>query len=104
MAVDAVHAEDRSRVAADRHEGAVPERDLAAVARENREAEQRDEVHADDRELARAKVTDEPGQRGDDRNEHEEADELERELELHTRRTATRPKRPPGLTSKSTAG
>ena len=34
--------------------------------------------------------------------EHDEAEELEPELGPHTRRTATRPKSPPGRTSSST--
>src|SRR5581483_2124551 len=48
--------EDRRRVRADRHERAVPERDLAGVAEEQVQAEDRHEVGADGRELRGAEV------------------------------------------------
>src|SRR3954453_7620563 len=101
MPVDAVDAEHRRGVAADRHERAVPERDLAAVAGEDRKPEQGDEVHADGRELVRREARDEPGQQHDQGGEREEGEHLDRELAPHTRRTATRPKRPFGFTSRT---
>src|SRR3954471_20791815 len=101
MPVDADDAEHRRGVAADRHECAVPERDLAAVAGEDRKPEQGDEVHADGRELVRGEAGDEPGQQHDQRRERDEAEHLDRQLDPHTRRTATRPKRPFGFTSRT---
>ena len=102
MPVDPVHAENCRGVAADRHERAVAERDLAAVAGEDRQAEKRDEVHADDRQLTGSEIADEARQGRHDQGEHREAEELEHELGFHTRRTATRPKSPPGRTSSRT--
>src|SRR5947208_10087822 len=46
-----VDDEDRRHVRADPHERAVPERDLPGVPREDVEAEERDQIDADDGEL-----------------------------------------------------
>ena len=59
--------EDRRRVAADRHERAVAERDLARVAREDVETEERDQVDGDVRVVARLEVADERRQHRDER-------------------------------------
>ena len=98
VAVDPVHAENRRRVAPDRHERALRERDLPAVAGEDREPEQRDEVHADDRELVRGEVPDQARHEGDQGREHDEARDLECQLDLHARLTVTVPNSPPGRT------
>ena len=72
--------EDRRRVAPDRHECGMAERDLAVVPREDVETEQRDEVDPDERELAEAELARELRQHHDqqDRAHHlpepEEAD------------------------------
>ena len=79
-----------------------PERDLAVVAGEHVEAEQRDEVDGDERELRGAEV----GEQAREQREHErratandgDADGPERP---HTRLTASRPKRPDGRTSRT---
>ena len=52
-------------VSTDPHERAVPERDLTVVAREDVQAEQRDEVDRDERELREAELAHEPRQHGD---------------------------------------
>ena len=59
--------QDRRRVGADRHEGAVAERDLAGVAGEDVETEERDEVDRDVRELPEAELAREPRQQRDQR-------------------------------------
>src|SRR3954463_13536257 len=96
-----VDGENRGLVAADRHERAVPERDLPAVAGEDCEPEQRDEVDADRRELARVEVADLMRDEPHDHGERDERERFEDELRARhqTRLAATRPKRPPGRTT-----
>ena len=60
-----VRHQDRRRVAADQHEGAVAERDLPRDAGQQVEPEQRDEVDADVRELLRPEVADDARQEED---------------------------------------
>ena len=77
-------------VSTDPHEGAVPERDLTVVAREDVQAEQRDEVDRDERELRKPELTHEARQHGD----HDRAAQEQRHLQrgqgvaAHTRLTA----------------
>ena len=86
--------QDRRRVAADRHERPVPERDLPAVAGQDVEAEDRDEVGADGRELHGVEVRER--ERQHDQREH--ADPERDQLQPHTRLTAARPNSPAGRT------
>ena len=69
--------EDRGRVAADRHERSVPERDLTRIPREDVQAEERDQVDADVRVLLRLEVADESRQDRDEDDEGCERDEAE---------------------------
>ena len=59
---------DRRRVRAERVEGAVPERDLPVVAGQDVEAEQRDRVDRDLRELEQPEVREHERQPGGDRD------------------------------------
>ena len=92
--------EDGGRVAADGHERAVPERDLARVAGEDVEAADGDEVDADVGVLGRLEVVDEERQQRDRRDEEDDGGgRRERgaaQPSHHTRLTAARPKRPCG--------
>src|SRR4029079_4502603 len=60
--------EDCRGVAPDRHECAMPERDLAVVPSEHVQTEQRDEVDPDDRDLPEPKLAREPRQQDDQRD------------------------------------
>jgi hypothetical protein len=73
----------------------VAERDLAAVAGEDVQAEQRDGVHQHQRELERAVVADEERQRAGNNQQNY----YQENLVLHTRVTWTLPKKPEGLNS-----
>src|SRR5581483_6366285 len=90
--------QNRGRVAADGHERAVPERDLAAVPGEDVEAEDGDEVRADRGELHRPEL----GQRERQHRERQRDESEPGELHLHARLTSDRPSRPAGRT-RSTA-
>src|SRR6266581_5680722 len=70
---------------------------------QDRQPEERDEKRADERELVRRVAGDETRHDRDQRRQHEETKQLQREPEPHTRLTATRPNRPAGRTS-STVG
>ena len=97
-----VHRERRGRVAADRHQRAVAERDLARVAGEDVQPDDRDEEDARLREVARVEVADEVRRQ---RVEHEHRGRGQRTRARSRARafirasTSTRPKRPVGLTS-----
>ena len=92
--------QDRGRVAADRHERAVTERDLAGVAREDVEPEERDQVDGDVRVVARLEVADERRQDRDEDHERGKRDEPDQALRprLQTRFTSGLPKIPCGRT------
>src|SRR5882762_4974762 len=87
--------EDRGAVGAQGVEGAVPEGDLAVVAGEDVEPEQRDGVNQHQRELKGAIAADQERQRAG--NDDEDAEE--NELSAHTRVTYALPKKPEGFTS-----
>ena len=93
--------QDRGRVAADRHEGAVAEGDLAGVAGEDVQAEHGDEVDADVAELVRLEDVDPPGDQGEQRERAQEPADAESPAD-HTRDTAARPNRPAGRTRRTT--
>ena len=94
---------DRGRVAADRHERSVAERDLARVPGQDVQAEDRDEVDADVRDLRGAEVAQPVRQDEQDAERSEEPGRLHRERDhaarRHTRLTVVRPNRPVGFTS-----
>ena len=96
--------EESGRVAADRHEGAVAERDLAGVAGEHVEPEERDQVDPDVCELLGAKRADPQRQQENHRGEQRERDEAgdPRGSRCHTRFTSGLPKSPDGRTSRTT--
>src|SRR6266850_2381915 len=87
--------EDRGAVGAQGVEGAVPEGDLAVVAGEDVEPEQRDGVNQHQRELKGAIAADQERQRAG--NDDEDAEE--KDPSAHTRVTYTLPKKPEGITS-----
>ena len=92
---------DRGRVRAHRVEGAVAERDLAVVAGEDVEAEQRHRVDVDLGELEQPEVAQREGQH----QGHHETDPRHGERpgarRHQTRCTATRPNRPLGRTTRT---
>src|SRR5206468_8100509 len=93
-----VAIEDRRRVAADCHERAVTERNLSRVAREDVQAEDRDEEGRDVAADELVVVREPRRQQGDDarrRGDHRES--LHRQP--HTRLTTRRPNRPDGRTT-----
>ena len=96
-----VHRERRGRVAADRHQRAVAERDLARVAGEDVQPDDRDEEDARLREVAGVEVADEVRRQRVEREHRGRGQRPERDPEPapHTRVTSARPKRPVGLTS-----
>src|SRR3989454_1067588 len=87
--------EDRGAVGAQGVEGAVAEGDLAVVAGEDVEPEQRDGVHQYQCELKGVIAADQERQRAG--NDDEDAEE--KDPSAHTRVTYTLPKRPEGFTS-----
>src|SRR2546428_2479391 len=87
--------EDRGAVGAQGVEGAVAEGDLAVVAGEDVEPEQRDGVHQHQRELKGAIAADQERQRASNADQDAE----EKDPSPHTRVTYTLPKRPEGFTS-----
>src|SRR2546426_887670 len=101
--------EQRRRVAPDRHERGMAERDLAVVPRKDVETEQRDEVDPDERELAEPELAREPWQQRNQHNRPGKYETLQRRRGPATHQTlltTTRPKRPVGRitsTSSSTA-
>src|SRR6185369_321198 len=94
--------QDRRRVRTDRVERAVAERDLAVVAGQHVEPEQRDRVREHERDLEDAVVGDEERQRAREHEQHREARELAAIEPAHqTRTTWTLPNRPEGLTTRT---
>jgi len=77
----------------------MAERDLAAVARQNVQPDDRDEVDADGRKLERAEVADPARRERDERGDREEAEQAEGATRRHTFLTAARPKSPEGRTT-----
>ena len=94
-----VRDEDRGHVAADGHERPVPEGDLAAQPGEDVEPDQRDEVHGDEACLARAEVREQRGSNAIATTASATTARARDGGAPHTRRTASRPKRPAGRTS-----
>src|SRR4029077_13819636 len=96
----AVEHQRRRHVAADRHERAVPERDLARVAGEHVEPEQRDRVDRDVRDLRGVEVRDQVREPEHDQARDDERPDLRRQTlrPAHTRLTASRPNSPAGRT------
>src|SRR5439155_7403979 len=100
-------AEDqqRGRVAADRHECGMAERDLSAIAREDVETEQGNEIDSDVRELPEAELARKPRQQPDQQDrggQHESSEGRGAPATHQTFLTTTRPKRPDGrITSTS---
>src|SRR6266851_1399988 len=96
---------DRSRVAADRHEGSVAQGDLAAVPSQDVEAEQSDDEDGDLGELERIELVGDRGQADQDHaSDHYQPHDLrtDRGQPPHTRLTAARPNSPAGRTSSTT--
>ena len=91
-----VRHQDRGRVRADRDEGAVAERDLPG-RREQVEAEDRDEVRADRRQLHGAELREHERQHG----EHRDPEPERPEPGGHTRLADVSPKSPLGRTSRT---
>src|SRR5207244_9075673 len=95
-----VSGEHRGRVAADRHEGAVADRDLSRVAGEDVEAEHPDEEDPDLRHEGDVVGAEE------EREHREHSSHAEQRGEggetSHTRRTSRCPKRPDGLIRSTT--
>src|SRR6185312_13618502 len=91
------------RVAADRHQSAVSERDLARVAGEQVQPDDRDEEDAGVCEVAGVEVADEGGR--DEVDEHRRGGDEQPEPDAEgatthqTRLTASRPNRPVGRMS-----
>src|SRR3989475_6090984 len=88
--------EDRRAVGAQGVEGAVAEGDLAVVAGEDVESEQRDGVHQHQRELKGAIAADQEGECARDAYQNHQYWKI---LLRHTRVTYTLPKNPEGFTS-----
>ena len=97
-----VRGQDRGRVRAEGHEGAVSERDLPAVAGDDVETDDRDEVDADEREPVVEhvvlRVRDEDDEQSDPDERSRARDESRRDAGHYARLTTTRPKRPAGRT------
>ena len=97
-----VRHQDRSRIAADEHERAVAERDLAGDPGQQVEPQQRDEADPDVGELLCAEVAQQARQqqhRDDDERESAVADQV---AARHTRLVTGLPKSPAGRTSRTT--
>src|SRR5438874_484963 len=97
-----VHDQRRGRVAADCHQRAVSERDLAGVAREQVQADDRDEEDARTREVARVEVADEVRKDEEDAEPcgHREQPGADPERAAHqTLLAEARPNSPAGRTS-----
>src|SRR5262245_25778768 len=97
---------DRGRVAADGHERAVAERDLARIPGQDVQPEDRDEVDAHVGDLGGTEVAEPVGEDGQESDAHQERDPLGGERDdppaRHARLTVARPNSPLGLT-RSTA-
>src|SRR4051812_11804322 len=95
-----VHDERGGRVAADRHQRAVAERDLAGIAGQEVEPDDRDEEHACLRQVPRVEVADQVGHQQEDADGgcgREERDRDPEHAPHQTLLTAVRPNRPAGL-------
>src|SRR6267143_5467446 len=86
--------EDGRRIAADRHECGMAERDLAVVAGEDVETEQRDEVDPDERELAEPELVRELRQQHQQRNRSGKHEALQRRRGPATHQTLLTTARP----------
>ena len=100
-----VVGEDRRRVAADGHERALADRDLARVARDHVQTEDRDEEDGDTRAGRPVVVGQAEREQGDHRRDDEGGRDPDRRCRVapHTLRTLVRPNRPDGLTSSTTS-
>ena len=102
-AVYQVGGEDRSRVAADRHERAVADRDLSRIARDDVQAEYGDEVQRHLRGEHLVVAAEREGQQGKDGRRDGARGDADAERAAHTFLTAARPNSPDGLTSRTTS-
>ena len=95
--------QNRRHIGADRVERAVAERDLAVVAGQHVEAEQRDRVRQDQGQLEDAVVAEEEWHSARQRERDGEGDQLATLDAGHryTRTTLTRPNIPDGRTTKT---
>src|SRR6185437_6413431 len=98
-----VDVQDRRRVRADRHERPVAERDLAVLAGEDVQADDRDEVDPDEREPVVEVVVERLRQEDDEQRhsrerEHAPEDPVRAEGLHYTLLTTTCPNRPAGRT------
>ena len=96
--------EDRGRVAADRHQGAVAEGDLPGVAGQQVQADDRDEVDADQGKVEGVEVADEPRDDGHEghRSHGDQGSGADSGRPPHqTFLTLGRPKMPSGRTSRT---